>query len=229
LAFAGVPNETRKAMKDGTTIFERVLPGPDRMYPDTDSPPIPIKDHMIEEIQKNLPEEVSERFDKMQKWEIPADTYTYILKKNLFPLIENIINDFKENPVFVGTLIGHTLKHHEGKLGNKTDFEFSRIYDLFSFAHKRKLNREILKAILPVIYRHPKHDFETALSLIKYQKLSEKEILAKIPRLKSKFEKNKTSKDPGAKSRWIMGQLRPLALGNLNLLELRKSVDGGER
>jgi glutamyl-tRNA(Gln) amidotransferase subunit E len=33
MAFAGVPNETRKSFPDGTTIFERVLPGPDRMYP----------------------------------------------------------------------------------------------------------------------------------------------------------------------------------------------------
>jgi len=38
-AFDGVPNETRKTFEDGTNIFERVLPGRDRMYPDTDSEP----------------------------------------------------------------------------------------------------------------------------------------------------------------------------------------------
>ncbi|NLA24306.1 MAG: Glu-tRNA(Gln) amidotransferase subunit GatE, partial [Bacteroidales bacterium] len=37
LAFEGVPPETRKSFEDGTTAFERVLPGADRMYPDTDS------------------------------------------------------------------------------------------------------------------------------------------------------------------------------------------------
>ncbi|MDZ4122171.1 MAG: Glu-tRNA(Gln) amidotransferase subunit GatE, partial [Candidatus Cloacimonadaceae bacterium] len=36
MAFEGVPNETRKSFPDGTSIFERVLPGADRMYPDTD-------------------------------------------------------------------------------------------------------------------------------------------------------------------------------------------------
>ena len=35
MAFAGVPPETRKSFENGTTIFERVLPGADRMYPDT--------------------------------------------------------------------------------------------------------------------------------------------------------------------------------------------------
>ncbi|MCK4944518.1 MAG: Glu-tRNA(Gln) amidotransferase GatDE subunit E, partial [Candidatus Aminicenantes bacterium] len=67
LALQGVPNETRKALKNGTTIFERVLPGPDRMYPDTDSSPIPIDDRMIRDIEKQLPSEVTTRIDQMEK------------------------------------------------------------------------------------------------------------------------------------------------------------------
>ena len=31
-ATIGVPSDTRQPLKDGTTGFERVLPGPDRMY-----------------------------------------------------------------------------------------------------------------------------------------------------------------------------------------------------
>ena len=36
-----MPFETRQPFEDGHTDFERILPGPDRMYPDTDSPPTP--------------------------------------------------------------------------------------------------------------------------------------------------------------------------------------------
>ncbi len=43
-ATIGVPSETRQAFADGTTGFERILPGADRMYPDTDTPPLPIPD-----------------------------------------------------------------------------------------------------------------------------------------------------------------------------------------
>ncbi len=50
MAFEGVPNETRKSFEDGTTIFERVLPGADRMYPDTDSPPIPLQEEDIKKL-----------------------------------------------------------------------------------------------------------------------------------------------------------------------------------
>lgn len=42
-ATLGVPQETRQHLPDACrTDFERVLPGPDRMYPDTDSPPVPL-------------------------------------------------------------------------------------------------------------------------------------------------------------------------------------------
>lgn len=227
LAFQGVPNETRKALRIGTTIFERVLPGPDRMYPDTDSPPISIDDQMIEEIQKSLPADIASRVKQMYAWGIPKDTYTYILKRNFFSLIESIINDFNECPIFVGTLIGHNLKNIEGK--NSLDQKFNyvtKIYDLFKFKKQRGLKKEILKLMLPIVIRHPHMDFGSALSTIDYPKQMEKDILLHLPVLKEKFKKIKTSKDPGAESRWIMGQLRPIALGNMDLKKLRKIVDG---
>jgi glutamyl-tRNA(Gln) amidotransferase subunit E len=56
-ATAGVPSETRQALRDGTNDFERILPGPDRMYPDTDSPPVPITPKRLEEIRARMPED----------------------------------------------------------------------------------------------------------------------------------------------------------------------------
>ena len=55
-ALRGVPNETRQPMKDGMTDFERILPGPDRMYPDTDSPPVEISRKYKEMLRAELPE-----------------------------------------------------------------------------------------------------------------------------------------------------------------------------
>ncbi len=49
-ALDGVPNETRQVLDDMTTDFERILPGADRMYPDTDLPPIVLLPEKIKEI-----------------------------------------------------------------------------------------------------------------------------------------------------------------------------------
>ena len=70
-AAAGVPNETRQALEDGTNGFERILPGADRMYPDTDLPPLEIPVSRIEELQKNVPDPVWERIPRYRDMGIP--------------------------------------------------------------------------------------------------------------------------------------------------------------
>jgi len=59
-ATEGVPGDTRQPLNGGTTGFERVLPGADRMYPDTDLPPIPLSPARVERVRKGLPPAVRE-------------------------------------------------------------------------------------------------------------------------------------------------------------------------
>lgn len=72
-ATQGVPLETRQALEDLTTDFERILPGPDRMYPDTDSPPTKITKNIIDEILKNMPENPLSLEKKYLKLGLPPD------------------------------------------------------------------------------------------------------------------------------------------------------------
>ena len=59
-ALAGVPGETRDPLPDGRTRFSRPLPGRDRMYPETDIPPIPITSERLDRIRGSLPERPQE-------------------------------------------------------------------------------------------------------------------------------------------------------------------------
>jgi glutamyl-tRNA(Gln) amidotransferase subunit E len=223
-AFEGVPNETRKSIPDGTTIFERVLPGADRMYPDTDSAPIPLKDEYIDELRKSIPAVSIEAYRQMQKWDIPQDTYEYILKKDLFPTLQKLIIDMKEEPVFSGTLLGHKLKYIEGQFPASKDFHYGLITMLVKKIRKMKLDLAIIYELLPVLYQHPKMDFDSLLISVKYKPYSEKQILEDIPFLENKYCTIRKSKRPGARTDWIMGHLRSKALGNVSLKQLRKKV-----
>jgi glutamyl-tRNA(Gln) amidotransferase subunit E len=60
-ATIGVPSETRQALRDGTNGFERILPGPDRMYPDTDLPPRRITREHLAEMATHIPVPYYER------------------------------------------------------------------------------------------------------------------------------------------------------------------------
>jgi len=224
MAFDGVPNETRKSFEDGTTIFERVLPGADRMYPDTDTAPIPLNSEHIEELGRNLPEDINDRINKMIKWQIPEDTFSYLLSKNFFPLIEKIITELNLNPRFVGTFIGHYLKFVEGHFVQGKEFEYSMLFDLFYFLKSQELNVVLAKKMLPILYEHPKMDFDSILTSIKFKKQSTQEIISRIPFLVQKFSETARSYSDINKRNWVTGQLRPMAIGNIDLSILASEI-----
>jgi len=55
-AVEGVPGETRDPLPDGRTRYSRPLPGRDRMYPETDIPPIPVTAERLARLRSHLPE-----------------------------------------------------------------------------------------------------------------------------------------------------------------------------
>jgi glutamyl-tRNA(Gln) amidotransferase subunit E len=224
LVFVGVPPETRKSFEDGTTIFERVLPGADRMYPDTDSAPIPLENDYIESLGKNLPEEVVLRYKRLKDWNIPEDCYTYIFKKNLFPLIERIITELDLNPAFVGKFFGHAVKWVEGQYKPTAEFDYKVIYALLRFIKQRNLDISIARRMLPQVYQYPKMEFESALTSMNYKAVTKEQILSKISFLRNKFAEIRLSKGKDVEHNWIMGQLRWQAEGNMSILELHEAV-----
>lgn len=221
----GVPNETRKSLPDGTTIFERVLPGPDRMYPDTDSAPIPIEQDVIDACGRDLPAPIEQQVAQLSEWRIPRDTYHFILRRRLVGLIGRISSDFKCRPRFVGTLLGHTLKHIEGEFSTSQKFEYERIYELFAFVAERRLDLAILPSLLATAYQFPTMPFESVLIAVGYAPIPAARLSARVVALQDEYERIRTSPDPGARSRWIMGQLRPDALGNMPLPALRSMIE----
>ena len=224
MAFDGVPEETRKSFVDGTTIFERVLPGADRMYPDTDSPPIPLALDYIDELGENLPTDIIDRYNQLKKWKIPADTYTYILKKNLFPLIERIQSELKIPAKFTASFLAHQLKYVEGHYISADVFKTNIIYALFEYLQTNNIHINIAKQMLPILYTHPKMQFDSVLNSISFKKVSEKDIYDQIPFLKEKFSQIAIYPNQKNQVNWVMGQLRKKALGNMALSALKKRI-----
>mgnify|MGYP006286899179 FL=1 len=225
MAFEGVPNETRKSFENGTTVFERVLPGADRMYPDTDSAPIPLSNEYIEKLRSRIPTDVSDRYKQLKKWNVPEDTYNYILKNNFVPLLEKIVEKLEIDPKFAGTFFGHRLKFVEGHFEPTSEFSYDKIYDLFEFIKNEKLETEIAKLMLPYIYQYPKMDFHSILTSINFRKKTQDELVAPIGFLKEKYKEIGRKKTKTAENEWVMGQLRKQAVGNMDLKTLIQHIE----
>jgi glutamyl-tRNA(Gln) amidotransferase subunit E len=97
-AAIGIPSETRQALRDGTNGFERILPGADRMYPDTDLPPKQISDERRQSIRKNLPLDFWTREGNYRKLGVPEDLVQPLSVSRFAPLFDKVVNEWHMNP-----------------------------------------------------------------------------------------------------------------------------------
>ncbi len=220
LAFAGVPNETRKGLPDGTTIFERVLPGPDRMYPDTDSSPIPIEEESIEATRSRLPRPVEERWAQLEAWGAPRDAHAYLLRRNLSPLVEALVADGLDSRL-AATLVGHRVRRAMGD----REVDGARVRWAVAEGRARGIPGDALRDLVVLSLLEPAASFDELLERAAYRPATEKDVRTEI----RKEIKKGDVRCPEALVRVVMGRVRPLAWGNVPLAKAAKWVEEAAR
>jgi len=109
-ALDGVPNETRQPKPDGSTDFERILPGPDRMYPDTDSPPQAITRSRVRRLQDTLPEPPWEREERYGKVGVPLPTIHFLIRRGGARLVDLVVENCGSDLAWTCYFFGERLK-----------------------------------------------------------------------------------------------------------------------
>ncbi|MFH0888943.1 MAG: Glu-tRNA(Gln) amidotransferase subunit GatE [Planctomycetota bacterium] len=147
-AIRGIPNETRQPFRSGLTDFERILPGPNRMYPDTDSPPTTITKERITKVQQNLPDAPWQREKRYIELGI-----NYVIARELAisakaSLADKILADTKINPILVGVVMTQGLKALRRKDVDVNKITDESLFELFELYSKGMFCKEI---IIPLI------------------------------------------------------------------------------
>lgn len=127
-ATIGIPSETRQALSDGTNGFERILPGADRMYPDTDLPPKKITKEKLDKIKTWLPEQFWKRIEWYNKLGIPKDTIEELSISPYAELFKKAVNDWKINSTTATVLIIQYPKRLK-KYGIQNDWLNEEIFE----------------------------------------------------------------------------------------------------
>lgn len=109
-AFQGIPPETRQALPDGNTDFERILPGADRMYPDTDLPPQPIPACTFDKLQKLLPKKPWERRDIYRKLGLSDHLMDRLLNLELCDLYDDLLTSTELKPGPLASLLADRMR-----------------------------------------------------------------------------------------------------------------------
>jgi glutamyl-tRNA(Gln) amidotransferase subunit E len=100
-----VPEETRKVMPDGSSVFLRPLPGKARMYPETDVPYIFITKELVKKAI-DIAEPYYKKLERLEKMLNKELAYKILKGRNL-QLFESLCNEI--NPVVLAVTLEDTL------------------------------------------------------------------------------------------------------------------------
>jgi len=143
-AFDGVPNDTRQHLKDMTTGFERVLPGPDRMYPDTDSPPVRITAEKIDQLRQQLPPLSWEIERRWREIGVDEKVCARAVVSPFASLYDKIISDNNIKPNMVYALLKSTYKSNRGIVA----FDPHTCLEIFKAFQDKNISRADVKTLL---------------------------------------------------------------------------------
>ena len=134
-ALDGVPNETRQPFADGSTDFERILPGPDRMYPDTDSPPIRMTRERVKRLQACLPPAPWVREERYAAAGAPRETIHYLIRRGGARLVDLVVErhgaDLRQACFFFGQRL-KGLRRAGLAVDRISDARWGELHDLFA-------------------------------------------------------------------------------------------------
>ena len=107
-------------------------------------------------------------------------------------------------------------------------FELILLRDNAEFLKENKIDFQLAREMLSVVYEHSKMDFNSILTSINFKKIPEDEITSKIPFLKKKFSEIRKSDKKENEINWIMGQVHKIACGNISLNKLHTIISNGK-
>ncbi|HSL16968.1 MAG TPA: Glu-tRNA(Gln) amidotransferase subunit GatE [Methylomirabilota bacterium] len=159
-AVDGVPNETRQPFRDGHTDFERILPGPDRMYPDTDSPPQRVTRDRVERLRAPLPEPPWKREARYAAAGVPRPVIHYLIRRGGARLVDAVVAsgaDLRRACFFVGERLKGLRRAGVAVEAVSTD----AWVELFDLLEGRPVLREAADELVRWLAENPGHSVAT--------------------------------------------------------------------
>ena len=143
-----IPAETRIATKDGTTLFMRPKSGSDRMYPETDLPPIIITEKEIDNAEHNKSSSWEETIKSIQKkYELNYQLAEQIFDSEYFELFTNLCANKKLSPNFVSSSLCSTITKLQREGLDPTNLSYTEIVNTFNLLSEDRITNESVEII----------------------------------------------------------------------------------
>jgi len=215
----GVPAETRLATQTGETVFLRPRPGPSRMYPETDIPPILVTSDELENAEKNIPKSWDESLLELQKkHDLNPQLSEQIFDSRYIELFEKIVERTKVNPTFVASILCSSITKLERDGLNSKLLKNEEIFKSFQLLERGKITKESIEMIFENIMDAKSQTIEEAMKNASIETVNESDlekIIEEIVEKNQEIVKNQKERAVGPLMGIAMKELRGKASGEI--------------
>ena len=194
IALEGVPQETRRLLPDGNTEFLRVIHGKERIYPDTDTPPIVISKELVEDSKKRVgrcPWEVYEELHR--KYGLDQDQTDLLIRAEKVDKFFQYVEDLR----LKSSLAFHVLIELPLEMRRKGKrMEMRTIEHLAKALSQGRIIPEQIGTLLEIFVKDPGMIITDALKKIVFQTFTEKELEELIHKKTEFVDSSKARSDP---------------------------------
>lgn len=234
-AMRKIPEETRRALPNGSSAYMRPLPGAARMYPETDVPPVEIEVPRLNRIKTNLPETYEHRKARYKDTFSLNDELADKIARNInFSLFERIMGEHKD---ISATLVLRTLTDTVAELMQEgidaETLEDQHFLDIFEHLAANAFGKEAIPDILKFLATKPEISVEKAIEELGLSANMEEvdKLIEGIVSAKKDFIREKGARAIGPLMGIVMAELRGKVDGkviNKILAEkVKETLEGG--
>ena len=211
-ALRGVPEETRAANPDGTTMYMRPRPGAARMYPETDVPPIGLSIERTMKAKANLPpppETVMKRL--AEAYGLNEKLASQLLDSDHMELFERVASRTKIQPSFIATVLTETFKSLERDGVPLENIGVELIEEIFDIVNTGETAKESVEEIVSWLAKNPGKKPREAVEKLGLTMLSVSELVSVVDKILSEnmsLVRNQGERATGKLMGLVMTQVR---------------------
>lgn len=210
-ATKGVPQETRKALDDGTTQYLRPLGGEKRMYPETDIPAVKLSEELIQKANETPPKP-EEIVTTLKNKGISEELANQSLKSPYLNTIQSLIEETNVDPTTIASTFTSTLKEIEEDIDQMKKEHFKQI---FKSLEQGKFPKDALKKTIQLKSQNLNKNLNQLIKEENLTKMPKKQI-KKIIENKIQEKQQLVEENPHRAFKVIMGNIMQEYSGKVN-------------
>jgi glutamyl-tRNA(Gln) amidotransferase subunit E len=222
-AVVGIPPETRQAHADGTTGFERILPGPDRMYPDTDTPPVPIPDELVYRLRARLPDTPWALEHGYRDAGLAPVVARQLARSPWSWLFKAAAPENGASARRLAACLLNRLAYHRRHGGRDEAVDGERLRSLMRAIDSGDVRGEALDRMVDALAREPDTKAQTIVARFR-RRGDESDLLDAAVRDVVVRSKMLAGRSAEALLRWAMGEVMPVLLGRVDPAKVHRRL-----